>query len=592
MDQPNVDQLYEEASKHFFGGRPDQADPILRQVVALRPQHAEAIHLQGLIATGRKDFAGSTGFFERAIQLRPDWPLAHFNLGNVQMLTGQRDAAIDSYRRSIALGIQLRDAFSNLGALLMSRGEIDQAIAVFRAGTDRFAGDAAIWLDLSGALIRHNNPQQGAAAAQRAVELAPQQPTGYCNLASALGKLEQFDDAIAAYQRALQLGPERAEVHFDLATALECKGNNAAAETHHRRATELKPEMPLFWNGLGVNLAKQARFDEAKTAYEKAISIDPNCADAHTNLALELLARGSFEQGLAEFEWRDRCTLRANVLHIDGAPRWDGSPLAGRVLLVRAEQGLGDTVQFIRYVKLLAGQPGTIFIETQGALHRLVSELVRRTDPSIRVIPRGAPLPSFDVHCPLMSLPILLGSRFDSPPVLPPYLRPPADEIAFWKSRLDALPPGLRVGLAWSGNTGNSWNSIRSIALSELWPLADSRPVQWVSLQLGSAAREVPSALPTMKLTDWTAEFHDFSDAALMANLDLIISVDTSVAHLAGALARPTWLLLSRAADWRWLREREDTPWYPNTRLFRQSKLGDWASVIQQVAAALAAFKP
>jgi Flp pilus assembly protein TadD len=591
MDQSNVDQLYEEAAKHFFGGSPEAAEPILRQVVAQRPQHAEATHLLGLIAAGRKDFAGSTVLFERAIQLRRDWPLPLYNLGNVLMLTGQRDAAIDSYRRAIALGIQLRDAFSNLGGLLLARGEIDAAIAVFREGTDQFAGDAASWLDLSGALVRYDRPQQGLAAARRSVELAPQQAAGYCNLASALGKLEQFDEAIAAYQRALQLGPERAEVHFDLATALECKGDNAAAEFHHRRATELKPQMPLLWNGLGVNLAKQARFDEARTAYDQAILIDPNCADAHTNLALELLARGWFEQGLAEFEWRDRCTQRANVRNIEGAPRWDGSSLAGRVLLIRSEQGLGDTIQFIRYVKLLAHNGGTIIIECQGPLHRLISDLVRRTDPAIRVIPRGAPLPPFDVHCPLMSLPKLLGCPFDSPPVPPPYLYPPADEIAFWKSRLDALPAGLKVGLTWSGNPGNSWNSVRSLAYSKLAPLADIRPVQWISLQMGNPARGAQAAPPAMKLIDWTTEFYDFSDAALMANLDLIISVDTSVAHVAGALGKPIWLMLSLAADWRWLRGRIDTPWYPTMRLFRQSTLGDWGSVIQPVAAALAAFK-
>ncbi|MBV8780444.1 MAG: tetratricopeptide repeat protein [Phycisphaerae bacterium] len=591
MAELSVDQIFEEAARHFFGGKPDEAEPALSRVVAQRPEHAEAIHMQGLIAVGRKDYAGGIDFFRKAIQSRPEWALAHFNLGNALMLTGQRDVAIDSYRRSIALGIQLRDAFTNLAPLLLARGEVEQAAAVFKQATDRFPNDAHFWLDLSGMLIRCGKYPDALAAAQRAVDLAPQQSAAYCNLGTALGKLGHFAGAIAALKQALALGPELAEVHFDLARAYDTSGDAAAAEFHHRRAVEIKPALALGWNGLGVNLVTRGRYDEAIACYERAVSLDPQYADAHTNLGIELLSRGQYERGFKEFEWRDRGTLRTMIRSVQGAARWDGSPLAGRTLLVLAEQGLGDTVHFLRYLAPLSGQDGSVIVECQAELHRLVGDFVRRTDPSIRVIPRGATPPPFDVQCPMMSLPVLLGCSDATPPVTFPYLNPSAEEIEFWKSRLNALPAGPKVGLAWSGNPGHPCNATRSISFSELLPLFAHPEVHWISLQTGSAAWQSLSMKPPANFTDWAAEFHNFNDAALMVNLDLIISIDTSVAHVAGALGRPTWLLLSKAADWRWLRERGDTPWYPTMRLFRQTTLGDWPGVVRSVDAALAELK-
>jgi tetratricopeptide (TPR) repeat protein len=474
----------------------------------------------------------------------------------------------------------------------MTQTDVNQAgkLARLRDETARFPDRAGVWLNLSDFLVHHGDLNEAVAAARCAIALEPENTLAYGNLGAALDKLRRFDEALDAFQKALSIRPDFAEMHYNLARSLESRGDTAASETHYRRAIELKPDLAVAWNNLGGNLNRQGRFAEAQAAFERALAIDRNFADAHVNLAFQLLARGQFERGLAEFEWRDRCVARFAMRQIPNRPRWDGSPLQSRTLLVHAEQGLGDTIQFIRYLPLLAERGGRIVFECPCELYRLASDLASRINPSLAVVPRGASLPPFDVHCPLMSLPLMLQVSLAAPPAKVPYLHPASNEIAGWRARLRTLPAGPKIGLAWSGNPEHADNATRSIALDLLAPLARMSSVQWISLQVGGAKLPPASILPGMKLIDWTAEFRNFNDAALIANLDLIISVDTSVAHLSGALGRPTWLLLSHSPDWRWQRGRGDTPWYPTMRLFRQHFPGDWRPVVAEIAAELTAF--
>jgi hypothetical protein len=326
---------------------------------------------------------------------------------------------------------------------------------------------------------------------------------------------------------------------------------------------------------MGVAFDRIGHSAEAVASYRQALRLRPDYADAHLDLGLALLSMGDFTAGWEEYEWRWR-TRR--VMRRDFAqPQWDGSPLNGRTLLIHAEQGLGDTVQFLRYVPLV--RDAVIILEVPPALARLVEGL----DGVKQVIPAGAALPGFDLHAPLLSLPRLFRTTPETIPNRTPYLQfnDPA-RTRLWNTRT-GQPGAFRVGIAWAGSAANSNNRTRSMRLADLAPLGDTPGgVSFFSLQKGPAVQERAPA--RLAITDLLADTHDVRDtAALVLNMDLIISVDTFVAHLAGALGKPVWTLLSFAADWRWLRARDDCPWYPQMRLFRQSYPGDWQPVVERV---------
>jgi len=307
--------------------------------------------------------------------------------------------------------------------------------------------------------------------------------------------------------------------------------------------------------------------------------------DGHWNLALALLVQGHFPEGWEEYEWRWKTKGLLSPRQLLPQPLWDGRPLAGRAILLHAEQGLGDTIQFIRYLPLVAQRGGRVIVECQPELQRLVQAMT----PDIPVLARGQPLPDFAFQCPLLSLPKALGTTLATIPATVPYLHADAQNVQMWRDRLAGHGSALKVGLIWAGNPHHKNDRNRSVKLASLAPLAQVPGVQFYSLQKGAAAAQAKTPPPGMDLIDRTDDLQDFADtAAMIANLDLVIAVDTSVVHLAGALAKPVWTLLPYCPDWRWLLKRQDSPWYPTMRLFRQPEIGDWDSVIQQLAAALA----
>ncbi len=416
----------------------------------------------------------------------------------------------------------------------------------------------------------------------------PMDPGGLNGLGILACQVGKYDAAVDSLRLAVMVEPTVAAFRSSLGDALAHLNRLDEAEAEYRTALRLDGKLPEVHSNLGSALTRLGRFGEAEESCRRSIALRPRTPQSHLNLAYVLLLTGRFIEGWQEFEWR---LQQPEFRHRSATvPVWNGEPLLGRTLLVYREQGLGDSLQFLRYLPLLP--TGTrVVVELQPELMRLASA----TAGSIEWVASDAPLPHVDRRCPLLSLPRLLGTTVDTIPASVPYLKTDPMAIAGWRERLAKLP-GLRVGLVWAGNPALGQAAAlgvdhrRSVSLAQLAPLASVPGVSFVSLQKGAAAA-ASSPPQGLIVHDWTEDLHDFADtAALIEALDLVISVDTSVVHLAGALGKPIWLLNRFDTCWRWLLERDDSPWYPTLRQFRQTRTGHWQSVILSVRNALAAL--
>lgn len=409
----------------------------------------------------------------------------------------------------------------------------------------------------------------------------PDLPELHASLGNYFLAKRQWHEAADAFREAIRLLPAYALAHNNLGMALQNQGRTDEAIVAYRRALALQPDFVDAYTNLGTAFWEMAEWDSARDAYESALAIQPTDAKARMNLGLCLLLHGDFERGWEAYEAR-RCVKEVCPETPLGEPLWDGRPLNDRTILLHSEQGLGDTIQFVRYAPLVAALGGVVVLRCQAELKRLmtgqagISQVVADTDPS----------PDCDVRFPLLSLPRLFRTIEQTIPNAVPYLIPDSSRVEHWRGKVSHGRPGLNVGIVWAGNPSHRYDRRRSIALSKLAPLARTTGVWFFSLQKGEAAAQARTPPLELRLTDWTSELHDFVDtAALVASLDLIISVDTAVAHLAAALGKPVWMLLPFVPDWRWMRDRSDSPWYPTLRLFRQSSSpNDWDEPIARVA--------
>jgi Flp pilus assembly protein TadD len=426
----------------------------------------------------------------------------------------------------------------------------------------------------------------------RACALSPDVYDYRRHLGGALSEKKDFHAAVDAYRQALRLNPRCYVSHDCLGAALRETGRLDEAIAAHRRSIAINPGNVVAYCNLGLTFGKKGMFREAMASYRQAIAIAPDTCDAHWNLSQLLLLQGDYQQGWREYEWRWRRKDFPTLWPAFSQPPWNGEDLTGKTLLVHAEQGYGDAIQFVRYVPLLAARGARVVLLCQPPLERLL----RSVDGVSQVVPgigSAADLPPLDFHCPMMSLPFLFGTSLESVPASVPYLRPDPSLLEHWRAKVQAAagPPAVnaaKVGLVWAGNPDHINDAHRSVTLEQLAPLARTGAT-FFSLQKGRAASQVAAPPAAMKLVDLTDGLADFSDtAALVASLDLVITVDTAVAHVAGALGIPAWVLIAAEHDWRWMQRRADTPWYPSLRLFRQSALGQWPEVIERVAQALA----
>ncbi|MGA3066479.1 MAG: tetratricopeptide repeat protein [Tepidisphaeraceae bacterium] len=415
-----------------------------------------------------------------------------------------------------------------------------------------------------------------AQAYQKVVAIVPGQVYAWSNLGLILRDVGQYDQSIVALRRAAALAPDSPPILANLAAALNSAGQSEAAIPIVQRALQIQPDHVESLLCLGGALHDLERLEEAIGFFEKAVSLQPENPEGHWGLAMSLLRLGEFSRGWKEFEWRLRMP-RLELRRDFREPQWQGQDPAGKTILLFAEGGFGDAIQFIRLAPEVARRGAKIILECQPELIRLLAPV-----PGIySIIRRGDPLPPFDWQIPLQGLPMALGIRLETIPSQTPYLSPPRELSAHWRVRL-ASDASFKIGLVWAGSERRD----RSHQLELFKPLANIAGTRFFSLQKGPESSQRPP--PGMNWADFTSELRDFADtAALLQQMDLLITVDTAAAHLAGALGKPVWVLIPRRADFRWLRGRGDSPWYPTMRLFLQDKLGDWESPIAQIAAAL-----
>jgi len=587
MSTVNIQEAIRIAMRHHQAGELAQAEAIYRQVLALDPDNPDALHLLGTIADrlGRHDEA--VRLINRAITINPNVGFYYNNLGEAYRAMGEFASAISCYTRAIRLDPRCAQAYYNLGNALLARNSLPEAIAAYREAVRIQPDFAGAYNNLGAALKENWQLEEAITAYREAIRLNPRSAKAHSNLGLALCETERLEEAFAECQRALALDPNLSDAYANLGMVLRDQGrlNEALAACH--KALAIQPDSHDGLSNLGVILRDQGRLDDSIAAFDAALRLRPDFVGAHWNKSLVLLLRGDYERGWAEFEWRRKHKSLSPTLQDLPYRDWKGSDPTGLTILVRGEQGLGDTIHFIRYARLLARRGARVMVDCQSELH----SLVRNMEGVCRVLAIGEQPPPFDAYVPLLSLPLIFGTTLQTVPAEVPYLRPDAALVEKWRARFAGDAGRLKVGLVWTGNIPNRELSNRATTLAAFAPLAGIEGVRFYSLQKGIGAQETKHPPAGLHLSDFTDEIADFNDtAAMITHLDLVISVDTSVAHLAGALAKSVWTLLPFRPAWQWMLDREDSPWYPTMRLFRQSAPGDWAGLMRRVAEQLRAL--
>ncbi len=431
-------------------------------------------------------------------------------------------------------------------------------------------------------LLRRDGPTEAADEfLSRAVSVKPRDVNCLINLGTLRSVQGRFTEAVDCFQRAVELEPKNVKAYANLANVIGKLGNLEEAAEIYRKLSLLRPNHARTFERLGKALQYLGRWHEALAAFDRAISLRPDVAEARFARGMLFLKLGRFEEGWRDYEWRFEAIKFSYLTEVDWEkPEWEGAPFTGKTLLVYHEQGTGDAIHFARYLPMVKKLGGEVKFVCGPTLLRLfetlpgVDKLVSRRDT--------LSLEDVDFHVPLLSLPRIFGTELNTIPADIPYLRADPELVARWGKRI--RQDGFKVGLVWEGNRDQGDNKHRSCALADYAPLAQVPGVVFYSLQVGPAAEQAARPPAGMELVDYTAELHDFAEtAALIKNLDLVVTVDTSVAHLAGALGHPVWTVLWTNCCWRYLLERDDSPWYPTMRLYRQPRMGDWASVMQHL---------
>jgi tetratricopeptide (TPR) repeat protein len=463
-------------------------------------------------------------------------------------------------------------------------GRLAEAEKIYRAILNQQPAHS-VALHLLGVLIgQTGNPTAAVDLIRQAIAIHPSNADYHGNLAKFLIELGETGAAMASCRQAIALKPLLAEAHLNLGVALQIQDQLDAAIASFRRAIALKPDYAEAYGNLGAALKARGQLDAAAAAFREALALNPDFADGHWNLALLELLQGNFQQGWTQYERRLQFDENASLTRSFPQPIWNGEDLRGRTILLIAEQGFGDTIQFIRYAPLLTRRGAKVIALVRPELLRLLDRA-----PGIdQVFTLGGPFPPFDFQCPLLSLPRIFATTLQSIPAEVPYLSADSSLARRWSERFASSDRRQRIGLVWAGSPTHKSDRLRSISPTLLSPLVELKDVRFFTLQKGEASRQSDLFPPGMDITDWTPDLIDFADtAALIANLDLVISVDTAVAHLAGAMGKTTWLMLPFILDWRWLLDRSDSPWYPTMRLFRQPQRGNWPGVVQTIASEL-----
>ncbi len=528
--------------------------------------------------------AEAEGLLQEAAMLAPGVAAVHLNLANVQMSRKRWNEATATYEAALRLAPETADAYYNLAICLTRLARIDDAVAAYRSALGlRPAHDQTV-LGLAAILLEQAKAEEAAALLQDRLPSAPGDAKMRTLLGMALDDLGRPSEALSHYQAALAAAPDSIEAQTNIAITLLDLGRHDEALEACRKAGVLNPQSPDPLVNAGTIHYRRRQPERAIECYQAALALDPQNARAHFNLALALLLSGDYRRGWEEFEWRWR-GVRGFTPRRLPVPPWQGESIEGRTILVHGEQGYGDMIQCARYLPLLTEMGARVVLEVPAVMARLFESM----PAALRVVRAGDDVPPVACHVPIMSLPHRFGTALGTIPSRFPYLTPDPADVARWGAKVKGAS-GLRVGLVWAGVAIKKYDARRSIALAQMKPLLAQTGISWFSLQKGPPAGQLEEIAAPSRPTDLMHEVDDFADtAALIANLDLVVTVDTAVAHLAGAMSKPVWILSRFDGCWRWLLDRDDSPWYPTARLLRQSTPGHWDDVIARVGDALRA---
>jgi len=621
---PPASTFAEGLARHQAGHLAD-AERIYTQILTLQPGHFDSRHLLGVVYLQRGNHAQALrhlelaltnspdnvfalnnrgvalqelhrlgealASFERAIALKADYADAHSNRANVLKALRRCDEALVGYDRALALRPDYAEAHSNRGDALYQLKRHDEALDSCDRALKLRPDLAQAHTHRANALNALKRFDEALTSCDCSLALRPNHAETISNRGNTLHELNRFDEALADHDRAIALWPDLAAAHSNRGNALQELRQFEAGLQSYDRAIELAPDLAEAHANRGNALVELRQFGEAVASFDRAVALQPDFAGAHTNAALCLLLIGELRRGWQKYEWRWRTDHLKSARRRFAQPQWAGlDDITGRTVLLHAEQGFGDTLQFCRYAPRVAARGARVILEVQKPL----VELIRTLSGDIEIIAKGDPLPAFDLHCPLMSLPLAFNTELDTIPGEIPYVSAATAKSDAWRAQLGPRRRP-RIGLVWAGDPRKQLPNAhlidrqRSVAFDMLIPLFDVTDCDFVSLQKGEVAvAQLKASAFRHRVIDWSDDFQDFSDtAALIDNLDLIIAVDTAVAHLAGALGKPLWLLNRYNTCWRWLLDRDDSAWYPSARLFRQDATRTWDPVIGRAATAL-----
>jgi tetratricopeptide (TPR) repeat protein len=563
-------------------GRHDQALISYDAALSLRPDFVEALVNRGITLFELKRFDDALANYDRAIALRPSNADALVNRGNALGKLQRHSEAVASFDAALTLHPDHVEALIGRGVAQHDLRQYDEALKSYSRALARRPDHAGVLVNRGVTLHELQRAAEALDSYDCALALDPDHAEALTNRGVALHDLERYGEALASQDQALAVQPDHAAALSNRGVTLHKLGRLDEALASYDRALASRPDYAEALVNRGVTLNNLKRFDEAVTSYDRAIALRPDDADAHFFRSMTRLLAGDFSDGWIEHEWRKKTSTGSSKRVFSQPPWLGGDEIAGKTILLHSEQGFGDTIQFCRYVRLVAARGARVVLEVEEPLQGLLTGLAGVD----RVVAKGDSLPDFELQCSLLSLPLAFKTRLETIPSAVPYLRAPDRALLKWGARLPRTSR-LRIGIAWAGNAKHIRDRERSIDLGDLLPLLDVGAT-FVSLQKEVRAADMAILNSNPGILHFGHEITHFTDtAALISHLDLVISVDTGVAHLAGALGRPVWILLTHVPDWRWLLDRNDSPWYPTARLFRQDGGREWASVITRIRDAL-----
>ncbi|HVT87833.1 MAG TPA: tetratricopeptide repeat protein [Tepidisphaeraceae bacterium] len=644
--QLTIQQAVDQALQSFGCGKAQESHSLCQQILNVEPSNADALHLMGVLEMQAQHFASASQLIGRAIASNPSQPGYYCNLGQSLAAQGQNDQAIIAYRRALALNAEMFEARNNLANLLREKGEFAQAISNYMMVLRSHPNLPQVWNNMGLALQDAGRIEEALDAFAKAMSLAPTFSLAAENKAKLLHRVGRFEQAIAAYLQVLRINPDHVDSLNNMANALQDAGQMEMAVSTYDKALAIRPELPEVHKNRGNALLKLGQFERAGESFDQAIELRPDFAEAHRgrgnalrmlgrhadaitalrttaslnpesasvycdlgsallangdidqaigalnravglksdhpganlNLGTTLLLRGDFERGLPLYEYRNQVNGIGQVAGDNAQPIWDGSDLNGKRILLHSERGLGDAIQYSRYIPMVATRGGRICLVCQPELHRLLQQV----EGIGALLAPGDMVPETDVRCALPSLPLKFKTTLETIPSRDLYLQADVEGSARWRKRLGEPDGRKKIGLAWAGPPFP--DPKRSMCLSQVAPLSACRNVRLISLQKGPAMTDLRKNSGGLNIENYFCDLLDVSEtASLIDNLDLVITIDSMVAHLAAAMGKPTWLLLPAIPDWRWQLDRNDSPWYPSMRLFRQKTAGDWSAPISQV---------